>query len=479
VLPASPPTKNAIFPAISVRERGSQSALTAEEGAFIEGIKKAVKASQKLIRSAEKSNGLSDQLGVVHLHRGTYLIKDMNFSVAQLLSLPSVADCIASYCGKFEHPSKKFRFNATAQTLIDANLSTLAVFQPHNQVRGGADARKHRLFQPELSHAGKPGIPAHLALANNLFAKSFGLDQIVVAISLSDPRFTPSAQPQKCALQDNDSEIVILSSTPTPSVEFKRKHSWKSASKVSTYGIATSFLNKMIAADKIDPKFRKTVFESISVRDFQDMASLDLCLGNTDRTLGNFMVSNKLFARAKLGLGRSHEQGGIALIDHADILSYGFVAPANFIWMNWSQAHIPFDPIAKEKILSLDVDEHMETLQRLYSKYPRENLQMMKITYHLAQTGVRHNLTPFQIGLFYSGENEAPSLLMKIFAYATDAKKNCPTVDVVTLTNECITKVIEYVAQHHPTLKDKHAWDQIYPSLGALCEDTIREETID
>jgi len=42
VLPASPPTKNAIFPAISVRERGSQSALTAEEGAFIEGIKKAV-----------------------------------------------------------------------------------------------------------------------------------------------------------------------------------------------------------------------------------------------------------------------------------------------------------------------------------------------------------------------------------------------------------------------------------------------------
>jgi hypothetical protein len=129
----------------------------------------------------------------------------------------------------------------------------------------------------------------------------------------------------------------------------------------------------------------------VTERSFQKMAIMDLALCNTDRNPRNLMIDPKT--------------GEIGLIDHALILPAQFKSPGVFAWMLWDKANIPFSAESLREIADLDFERDSEKIRAKYPNYPKENLQTMRITYHLLKSASIRGLTPFQIGCFFTGHS--------------------------------------------------------------------------
>lgn len=318
------------------------------------------------------------------LKRGTYVVSI--FDPKTCTTSKKIGLVIAQYLGFDEsHPDRQFHFPY-------AFGEPLAVVKPDDEVRGG---RNHLTKEHEINHQAMHGIRPEDEITNEVIAASlFPLSQPVLAVTMPGPF-----------------NYNYLRGHPTP----KRC-------------AAIGHLTGMTELTNV-PDIARTL-NSISARDFQQMAIMDIALCNTDRNLGNIMIDPKT--------------GKLGLIDHALILPQAFKSPGVFAWMTGAKAHIPFNRESLRQIDKLNWESDSAKILRDFPDYPSESLQTMRITYHLLKTGARYKLTPFQIACFLTGNsNDYRQMPMEVmYEKAKKLAQNNPDKTYALMT-KCIDKAIK------------------------------------
>lgn len=176
------------------------------------------------------------------------------------------------------------------------------IFAPNNPLPHHRGA----LGQKKLRSGIRSGESMHREVAAYLFDQMFGLGIV--------PETTYATFTHR-GFFDSKEQV---------SVKRRKKRKWG-----SFQGVITGFRPML---DLYVPEAEK-----ISVEEIQLLVILDLILGNTDRNLGNLLVA---------------DDGKIAAIDHACILSEVHEDVTVWLWKELKQSQEPFYPLIKEIVLA-------------------------------------------------------------------------------------------------------------------------------
>jgi len=143
------------------------------------------------------------------------------------------------------------------------------------------------------------------------------------------------------------------------------------------------------------------------VRDVHKIGVLDLRIFNNDRHGGNILLVEETDGTYRLipidqGLSLS------STFDHAE-----------FEWLNWPQAKIPFNDETRRYIQRINIEEDAKILAKLEVR--PECIRTMKISTTLLKKGIAAGLTLYEIGSMASRTTvDQPSTLEKIFEQASN-----------------------------------------------------------
>lgn len=146
---------------------------------------------------------------------------------------------------------------------------------------------------------------------------------------------------------------------------------------------------------------------AFSVADVHRIGLFDIRTFNTDRHGGNLLCKKAAQPQGKV-------QYDLVPIDHAYCFPTA-LGEANWEWLYWPQAKVPFTEDELRYIDSIDVDADVALLARL--GLSKEALRVYRTTATFLKKGAAAGLTLFELGkLCYRGRNDALSQLETLFA---------------------------------------------------------------
>jgi len=146
---------------------------------------------------------------------------------------------------------------------------------------------------------------------------------------------------------------------------------------------------------------------AFSVADVHRIGLFDIRTFNTDRHGGNLLCRKAAQPQGKV-------QYDLVPIDHAYCFPTA-LGEANWEWLYWPQAKVPFTEDELRYIDSIDVEADLALLARL--GLCREALRVYRTTATFLKKGAAAGLTLFELGkLCYRGRNDAHSQLETLFA---------------------------------------------------------------
>jgi len=146
---------------------------------------------------------------------------------------------------------------------------------------------------------------------------------------------------------------------------------------------------------------------AFSVADVHRIGLFDIRTFNTDRHGGNLLCRKAAQPQGKV-------QYDLVPIDHAYCFPTA-LGEANWEWLYWPQAKVPFSEDELRYIDSIDVEADLALLARL--GLSREALRVYRTTATFLKKGAAAGLTLFELGkLCYRGRNDAHSQLETLFA---------------------------------------------------------------
>lgn len=145
---------------------------------------------------------------------------------------------------------------------------------------------------------------------------------------------------------------------------------------------------------KLVPAARNNLIKQLPLKEFQDLAILDIRAHNSDRHLGNLMTDGKK----------------IIPIDHGCICPKAFQDRAELCWMLWPQAFTPFTEAATQEILKIDSRAELAAIRKAFPNFPDQSADTLEFSNLLLQKGAKNGFSPFHIGCFITGSRyrEAP-----------------------------------------------------------------------
>jgi hypothetical protein len=148
---------------------------------------------------------------------------------------------------------------------------------------------------------------------------------------------------------------------------------------------------------------------AFSVADVHRIGMFDIRTFNTDRHGGNLLCRPTVQPQGKV-------QYDLVPIDHAYCFPTA-LGEANWEWLYWPQAKVPFTEDELRYIDSIDVDADVALLARF--GLSKEALRVYRTTTTFLKKGAAAGLTLFELGkLCYRGRNDAPSQLEAFCAAA-------------------------------------------------------------
>eukprot|EP00471_Norrisiella_sphaerica_P005381 CAMPEP_0184481144 /NCGR_PEP_ID=MMETSP0113_2-20130426/2675_1 /TAXON_ID=91329 /ORGANISM="Norrisiella sphaerica, Strain BC52" /LENGTH=730 /DNA_ID=CAMNT_0026860075 /DNA_START=447 /DNA_END=2639 /DNA_ORIENTATION=- len=181
------------------------------------------------------------------------------------------------------------------------------------------------------------------------------------------------------------------------------------------------------------------------VSEVHKIAILDIRMANTDRNEANILVRRGNGIRMKTGQARGSDRLHLIPIDHAYSLPDTLeIAWADWVWLEWPQAKVPFDEKTREFVKNLDIAADIELLRsNLGIREPC--LRTMRITGTTLKKGVAAGLTLRQIaGIICRNELDTPSELEIICTQAykmAKAAKEQYKIKSPNLFHEAIPKI--------------------------------------
>lgn len=316
------------------------------------GLNKAEEELLQRVEQAVSDSGYVAHLGIKSAKRATYFIYGLN----ERNDIQKIREIV------YNHLPVSGIFDLFAEYYFAA--APIAVFKPADEVRGGLNAI-------DLSSVcSKIGIEPRWEIFNEIIA--VGLRKI---------------------------PLIVVETTLTSRV-------FNNGDKKR--GVLQQFIPQAESMNNLNMDTVMKARRGMSMEQFQRMAIGDLSLCNTDRHLGNLMVTER--------------DGGIHQIDQTLILPVAFASPAKLSWILWEQANQPFSKSALAEIDALDFEKDKRAVLSTYPTYPSENLETMRITYYLLQYGAEAGLTPLQIGSFLIGSGWQESNFMNmLYAKSKDA----------------------------------------------------------
>jgi hypothetical protein len=146
---------------------------------------------------------------------------------------------------------------------------------------------------------------------------------------------------------------------------------------------------------------------AFSVADVHRIGLFDIRTFNTDRHGGNLLCKKAAQPQGKV-------RYDLVPIDHAYCFPTA-LGEANWEWLYWPQAKVPFTEDELRYIDSIDVDADVALLARL--GLGKEALRVYRTTATFLKKGAAAGLTLFELGkLCYRGRNDALSSLETLFA---------------------------------------------------------------
>jgi hypothetical protein len=164
------------------------------------------------------------------------------------------------------------------------------------------------------------------------------------------------------------------------------------------------------------------------------IAVLDIRLCNTDRHPGNILVRE-----SPSGGG---DVSGLVPIDHGYALP-SEVGSAEFEWLHWPAAKVPFSEAARAEILAIDVAGVDAMLRRRMTGLLRSAcLQTLALCTTLLQRGVAAGLTAHEIGALmmrpYCRRDEGETQPSQLERLVTEAKLQCDSTEPLL---ECFARL--------------------------------------
>lgn len=344
------------------------------------------KTALGMSRNRELPSPIREALGIQRQIRGTYFLSHMDPQIAKLISkliksnafhsqksLISALLSLEDWKGlRYHSPDDPdLKGEELMRHLIKLNASTVAVFKPRDEVRGG----KH--CEDKKAQHSKDGIPPQLEGVNEVFVSGYcNLPRIPQAIEVE--------------LEGN---FNLDGSREIPS----RKQ-----------GVLQEFIQEAVTFAQLSSKQSANI-PNIPLDVVQEIATIDLRFMATDRNPGNMLLSKKR----------------IYLIDNALIAPRAFLSPGVLLWMTWPQAIKPFTDQSIKLINSRNFESEKEALQDAYPDYPAPNLEVLRITDYLLRQGANEGLSPFQIGWLYTS-NGWSNPMQTLYGYAKTHSEGDP-----------------------------------------------------
>jgi len=178
--------------------------------------------------------------------------------------------------------------------------------------------------------------------------------------------------------------------------------------------------------------------QKYSVEDVHNIGILDLRIFNTDRHGGNMLVSRKEVP-SEDGICYS-----LVPIDHG----YSFpvnLSEANFEWMYWPQARVPFSAHHVRFVEEIDLEEDEKILRKC--EIEEEAICVNRIATMLLKEGVKCGLTLNQI-----------------------ARLCCRQSDCVSELENVVASVV--LSYELPALDDRNAWCMLHQRISELVAKT-------
>lgn len=164
-----------------------------------------------------------------------------------------------------------------------------------------------------------------------------------------------------------------------------------------------NFDRELTDDDKIE-RLRHVAPENI-----RSLALLDLRLFNSDRGPWNVMIT---------------ADNQLVPIDHGATLSTDMISDRPyFCWMEWDQAHTALSDENRAYIERMNWSRDKKTILTLYPDFPPDSLRTAQFGYELLKAGQKYDLTPYEMGLFFIGDEQkiSPShLLLESLMKAND-----------------------------------------------------------
>jgi hypothetical protein len=169
-------------------------------------------------------------------------------------------------------------------------------------------------------------------------------------------------------------------------------------------GVKVASLQQFVHADTDCEEQGASAFP---VREVHKIAQLDMRLANADRNGANILAK------------RDEASGKWTLIP----IDHGYALPSSFQdicfeWLNWPQAHVPFDEETRAYIAALDADADLVTLAAQGLPLRSECKRVFKASTMCLQMGAARGLSPYAIGSIMCRELRMKSPLEKLHSRA-------------------------------------------------------------
>lgn len=173
-------------------------------------------------------------------------------------------------------------------------------------------------------------------------------------------------------------------------------------------GSLQRFVNKRTPLyPDIVQNFGASMYRKIGVREVHNIGVLDIRILNGDRNSQNLLLSKD---------EREDEDGHFTLIpiDHGLAFPETLNLPRDcWVWLEWEQAKLPFDPVTVRHINDIDIARDIEMVRRETNLSARA-LQWMRVAHLVLKKGANLGLTLFEIGSIIArdkAQEEMPSAL--------------------------------------------------------------------
>lgn len=151
---------------------------------------------------------------------------------------------------------------------------------------------------------------------------------------------------------------------------------------------------------------RKALLENLPAGEVRRLALLDIKLWNTDRNLGNFLVTTQDPTVSVDDVLRGKQKSPLRLvaIDHSLVAPRDFESPPQFDWRAWPQANTPFTQEERKAIMDASWNED----KKIYDRFnlPSGSKRTLLLSHILLQESMKRNprLTPAQVGELLCGK---------------------------------------------------------------------------